>query len=662
MYKLRIKIFLGLLSAVLLVLAGKLVQLQVLRGHEYRRRAEEAMRAIEVLPVRRGQITDRKGRILAIDEPCFDLCLDYRLLTSDKAWIKRQKRLMARRLRISDAEAERLYDERRRLTWSIAQRQAEIAGLELDREVQRVIERVRAIRRIVNRDKLTDVTVRDERQAHPVVPGLDEATALKLRTQADWTIGAEIRPSHKRWYPYGHDACHAIGVTGAVWKEDMIARNLEADQADWLTRMQHNYLPGDVIGRTGVERMNERRLRGRRGYRRFRLSGETLREEPGVQGADAHLTLDIVLQKRIAALFEAKGFTGSAVVLTTGTPQAPQCEVLALVSVPTYDLNCYQADYAKLLADEVKLPLMHRAVVQRYQPGSTVKPIAALAGLGEGAIHLDTQITCRGYLYNPDSFRCWIWKAARCGHGPLCVVEAIQRSCNVFFYEVGNRVGARRMCKWFGMLGFADKPGMGLPSERPGTVPTERWLMQRKGRGDLPGDVRFMAVGQGLLTATPVHVAGAMATIARDGIHLAPMLVLEGGPKQARQDLPISPAYMHAVREGMYRVVNHRHGTAWKYFHGPGVEPLEGIELCGKTGTADTAPQRVDSNRNGRIDGQDRIVRTGNTAWFAGFAPHGRPQIAFAVAIEYVEGGGGRHAAPIAREIVSLCQEMGYVR
>jgi penicillin-binding protein 2 len=157
-------------------------------------------------------------------------------------------------------------------------------------------------------------------------------------------------------------------------------------------------------------------------------------------------------------------------------------------------------------------------------------------------------------------------------------------------------------------------------------------------------------------------MADAIATIARDGVFLSPMLALEAGPKQVRRDLPVIPAHMKAVKEGMYRVVNDRQGTAWHVFHDPGVIPVEGVEICGKTGTATTAPQRIDSNNNGRIDEGDQIVRSGDTAWFVGFAPRDNPQIALAVTVEYVEGGGGKNAGPIALEIVRLCKNMGYIR
>jgi len=663
MYKQRIKVFLGLVAAVFLLLVGKLVQLQVIEGKQYRLKAEEAMRKVSILPVMRGKITDRKGRTLAMDEPCFDLCLHYRLMTNNAAWIKGQTRQIAREKHIDKAEAAMVYQQRADKTWAMARDLAARAGMDLDEAIATAVEKVQAVRRIVNRDRAEEITVAEEEQCYPVIPGLDELTAIRLRTDAGQMIGMSVEPNHRRWYPYGSDACHVIGMTGKVWPEEMESLNIKEDQAPWLERMRSNYLPGDTIGKVGVEKMCEQYLRGRRGYRRFRLSGETLREEPTVQGGDVHLTLDIVLQKQIAEMFEAKGFTGSAVVLNLGEPRAPMNEVLAMVSVPTYDLNDYARNYPSLVKDEVRLPLMHRAIVQRYQPGSTVKPLAAIAALADGVITLTTTIECRGYMYNPESFRCWVYRNYGYGHGPLNVTEGLQHSCNIFFYTVGQRLGTRRLCDWFCMFGLAEPPGTGLPSERAGTVPTEQWLRARSNRGYQPGDARFMAVGQGLLTATPLHMAGAIATIARDGVFLSPMLALEGGPKQVRRDLPIVPAYIQAVKEGMYRVVNERiYGTAYKYFHGPGVTPVEGVVICGKTGTATTEPQRIDSNNNGRIDPDDQVVRSGDTAWFVGFAPRDNPQIALAVTVEYVEGGGGKNAGPIALEIVRLCKQMGYIR
>jgi penicillin-binding protein 2 len=663
------KILLGLIGIVLAMLAAKLYHLQIVRGGNYRVQAEEAMRSRELLAMQRGKITDRQGRILAIDEPCFDFCLDYRFLKSDPAWAAEQKRMLAVEVaqrepvdrRAAKAMVEQLYQQRAAATWAMADELTARQETKLHEQIARVMARVSEIRRLVNARRVQEVAVREERAFHAIVPGLDTDAAVKIQQRMEGLIGAAIRPSHKRVYHYGRHGCHMIGLTGEVSREEMSRHNLNEDHS-WSERMLANYLPGDVVGKTGVEKMSEAYLRGQRGVRTFRLTGETLSEVPPVQGADVHLTLDIAMQKEAEALLERRGMTGSIVVLTVGTGESPECDVLAMASVPTFDLNRYRKDFAKLAADEINLPLLHRSVVQRYQPGSTVKPLAALGALGANVIGPGGEIDCRGYLHDPGSFRCWIWEQFRATHGPQDVREALKHSCNVYFYEVGDRLGWKRLGDWYSMFGFNAVPGTGLPDEKAGTVPDEKWLQDRYRRTFRRGDARLMAVGQGLLTVTPLHVANAMATIARDGVLLTPRVALEGAPKQVRHDLPLDPRHVQAVREGMYQVVNESGGTAYKYFHGAGGADLGGIELCGKTGTATTSPQRIDTDEDGRITRNDQVVRVGDTGWFVGFAPYRSPQVAFAVCVEYVEGGGGKNAAPIAADLVRLCQEMGYIR
>jgi penicillin-binding protein 2 len=344
----------------------------------------------------------------------------------------------------------------------------------------------------------------------------------------------------------------------------------------------------------------------------------------------------------------------------------PTGQILAMVSEPGYDLNRYYDDYRLLTAEPtnlVYLPLLHRAVALRHPPGSTVKPITALAGLATGTITPDTVLPCApGYMgKSPTNFRCWIYKRYHRPHDDLDLVEAIMRSCNVYFFRVGDQVGHDALCQWFSLLGYDRPCGTGLPEEKSGRVPDSRWYRRVADRGVYPSDTWNMSIGQGEIGPTPLHVANAMATIARDGVLLSPRISLNAGPEQVRQTLPIPGEYIAAVREGMKRVVNQRDGgTAYRHFHGAGVG-LD-VTLCGKTGTAETAPQRVDSNENGRIDGQDMIVRQGDTAWFAGFAPHENPQVAFAVVVEYCQGGGGTNAGPIAREMVRLADELHYLQ
>lgn len=660
MYNRRIKIFLVIAGVTFLVLTVRLGHLQLVQGEQYRLRFERSLRHVRLLPAHRGRVLDRTGRRpLAEDIPCFDLALEYGFLAEDPRWIARRQREIARAEHVSPGRAAELYRQRAERTWQFARMLAEGQGEDLDRAVADIRDRVAAIREAVGGP------VREEYQAHPVVRGLDDTVEL------DGLVGTELHPSKKRWYPYGELTCHLVGVTGPVYREDLDERNLTpSDEPDRLTRRLQNYLPGDRIGKRGVELACEDILRGRRGYRRQKRTTEgpeLLEARAPEHGRDVVLTIDLALQEFLKD--RMAGLAGAAVVLSV-----PDGEVLASVSVPGYDPNRYWQDAGALLGDEVLHPVRNRAVWWRYPPGSTVKPVAALAGLSTGEIIPATTFNCRGYLHRPDAFRCWIYSRTGGGHGLLDLDDALKHSCNVYFYHVGETLGARQMSMWLHLFGFAGPPGAGLPEERAGVVPTEAWLARY--RPSQPrftrGDARMLAIGQGPFLATPMHVANAMAAIARGGELSPPVLIRERrqdgglqpfhpkGPLPARR-LPVTEEQLEVVRRGMYKVVNEPTGTSYRYFYGPGVTP-PGVNVCGKTGTAQTAPQRVDSNGNGRIDSGDRIVRSGDTAWFTGFAPYENPRIAFAIVVEYVESGGGAsNAGPIAHDLVGACRELGYL-
>ena len=476
-----------------------------------------------------------------------------------------------------------------------------------------------------------------------------------------------FRPEQRRSYPLDETACQIIGVLGRVTRERLEGHNLLADQDDYLTRLRHNYEHDDMLGISGVERMCEETLRGRRGYRQARRmarSTAVIAEVPAEDGRDVRLTLDVALQRDLTRLLEdmAEGRNGSLVVVAVGDNPAMGVQggdVLSMVSIPTYDLNRYYVDYAALVRETAELPLNHRAVAALYPPGSTAKPLAALAGLAERVIDVDTLFNCRGFLHSPDAFRCWIYKYGT-GHGDLNVTGAMKHSCNVFLYNVGELMGVPRLHYWYEKFGFVEKPGTGLAEEIKGRVADS---------GSVGSPARHMAIGQGPVACTPLHVADAMATIARRGRRITPGLVIEpdsARPPQTSYDLEIPPQEMAAVIEGMFQVANSSGGTAYKVFHGEEIrrgliEPLP-VAVCGKTGTAQAPPLRVDSDGDGRITRDDVIVREGDMAWFAGFAPRENPQIAFAVVVEYVtEGGGASIAAPIGRELVRQCHRHGYV-
>jgi len=654
LYKNRLKVF---IVAVILMFVGvvlRLGYLQIVKGDAYRLQYEKMLRNVESLPALRGRILDRNGYILAYDEPCYSLYLDYRLLTSNKKWRRRQIRAIARELSLPSDRAEKVFNLRLDTTLRLAEeaaklsRRKDLGVAELSpsqaaaarEDLQSTISRI--IWRMKRQEEIVGMTVRGQRQAHRVVSGLDENAAVALRGEVDKTVGASIRPDNRRRYPYKSTACHIIGFTTQVWKEDIERHNISAAKGDWFARNRVNYRDGDRIGRGGIEMMCEQYLRGRRGYR-VRQDRKLTEDRPAAQGQDVHLTVDIRLQKDIEALMG--GRNGCIVVLGV-----PNREVLAMVSVPTYDINRYQQDFKKLIADKVNLPLLHRAVKKLYPPGSTMKPLAALAALGAGTITPGTEYTCRGYLHVPGKFRCWHRLG---GHGSIDMVDALKRSCNVYFYRVGQGLGVGMLGDWLCGFGLADKPGTGLPEERAGHVPT---------RGTV-GESRLLAIGQGPMDATPLHVANAIATIAAGGEFRSPIIALEGSPKPVRRQLPVRSDHAEAVRRGMRKVVKEQGGTAHKYFR----TNMPRTAVCAKTGTATVRPHVPDFNSNGRADPEERasdMVLRGDMAWCVGFAPYRTPKYAFAVVVEYVTGGGGANAGPILRDLVHLLEnpQYGYLK
>ena len=600
----------------------------------------------ELLPTVRGKVLDRRGRLLAYDEPCFDFCLDYRMLKGSGStdverkaysrWVRRQVRNIRKQEGVSEQQANEIFEQRCERTWELAAELTDTPRNEISRLAENAVRRVEAIRRNVAGP------IREETLSHAVVPGLDEATSVKVRSRLDEMVGASVHPSHRRRYPRRNDACHIIGLLRPLNSiEDKQGRTTWKADVPIESKLASN-LPGDLIGASGIERLCEGLLRGSRGYRSLQRTGQMLEEIPARFGSDAQLTIDIELQR---ALADVLAKPGAIVVL-----DVPTGEVLAMVSLPTYDLNTYRREFERLSEDYVRLPLWNRAVSVRYPPGSTIKPMAALAGLGSGVITPTTTFYCKGYLHNPNEFRCWTWERHHSGHGNLDVVGALEHSCNIFFYNVGERLGVRRMCQWMGEFGFSDVPGTGLPEERSGQLPDPRRVIGL-------GEARFLAIGQGRINVSPMHVANAMATIARDGQFRTPLLVRQLEGRQKIRSIPSSAVQLRLVREGLYKVVNSPSGTAYKYVHDPEVE------ICGKTGTAQTAPRRIriDSDGDGTLDRWGPVVCEGDTAWFAGFAPYRNPRIAFAVVVEYSQTGGGATCGPIAKQVVSLCRDFGYM-
>ncbi len=638
MYKKRIIIFLSIIMLMSLAIAGRLWDLQFVQGEHWIEVAENMLQDTDLLPAERGKITDRNGNILAMDKSCIELCLDYRFITLDDRtarqdeWLDRQITLW-RNARLKEirnskgvdaAEAREIFAERQARTWEIVREMTAAGGVDLDSEIDRIKSRIRAVRDLIKMPSHL------ETQSHMIML-LDEMPAEDIEE----TVGLVFRPSTKRLY-YHNSACHIVGVVGQVNDNEMSEYNISEGKADRLTRMLNNYLPGDCIGKMGVEKMCESRLRGKRGFIRYRRDGsnEELLGEQAVSGQDVRLTLDIELQNTLAEKFEELNAKGCAIVL-----DVPTGEILAMVSIPTYDLNLYKSDktyYQSKVEDTANLPLLHRAISVLYPPGSSVKPMTAIAGLSSGVITPSTVFNCRGYFRDPlaEVFRCH----NRNGHGPLDMYEALQKSCNIYFEEIGERLGAARLTAYFSLFGIDQKPGTGLPGEKTGILPTEEYILRRYNRHSyLPADARFMSIGQVVIEATPLHIANVMATIARNGEFYSPIITRNGGPEQVRQLLPLAPQHLAAVRKGMYMVVNEPGGTAYNKIATRTV-------FCGKTGTAETS------------------INNSSMSWFAGFAPYNSPRVAFVVIIEHADDPEElQYKFKVMQTLMDKCEELGYL-
>lgn len=667
MFKLRLKILLTLIGMMLLVMLVRLGYLQLVRGDAYRQAAEDGLRSYEFPQGQRGRIFDRTGVILAEDVACHDLCLDYGFVNNEEWWTRRKIRDICKEKGLNyrdEEDRKQAMDElqqRRRTTWQLVGEVARARGQDARLQAEQITRRVQRWR------DAAGTTVAQEYTAHPVATALSEEEVNSLRPLMKDTVGATLVPSQYRRYPQSAVACHIIGVTGPVFREDADQWNWTAEKAGYVERMRHNLLPGDVLGKTGVERMCETWLRPQRGLRVYRRRGEMSYQEPARNGRDVHLTLDIGLQAELRDLLRRSRRNGAIVIIDVVSG-----DVLAAVSWPSFDLNTYRTKYNDLaglskqpdpknpqktiftkdaLYAKANKPLLSRAFTGVFPPGSTVKPFTGLAGLGEKVITPYSPIGCTGVNRhaNNQKPRCWIYKKySGQTHGSLDLFGGLKNSCNIYFVEVGHRLGPQRLTDWFHRFGFGERPGMGLSD-------TEESAGLLKQSGFQISDAWFMAIGQGF-AATPLQVAAAHATVARDGLYLSPRLSLEGAPEQTRRQLPITPAQAEVVRRGMHAVVHDRDGgTAYKAWQNAKAE-LD-VEIGGKTGTATAPPLKIDSNDDGK---PDAVVASGDHAWFAGFAPYQRPQIAFTVFLEYA-GSGGQNAAPVAKEALRLCEKFGYL-
>ena len=432
----------------------------------------------------------------------------------------------------------------------------------------------------------------------------------------------EMLMVHRRRYPHGGFMAHSSGYVGEVSSEQ-------------IEESGGRYKPGDIVGKAGLERQYNDHLMGIDGMRRSVVNSVgrevgRLEQTDAVPGKPIRLTIDYDLQ--LVAEEALVGKKGAVVAMDPKTG-----EVLAMASQPSYDPNDFAIRISKdewqQLNEDPERPLLDRAIQAQLAPGSVFKILMATAMLESKAVPADYHVFCPGSAeFYGRVFHDWDKK----GHGDVDVHKAIVHSCDVFFYNLGKQLGIDRISFYAGNLGLGHKTGVDLPGEEPGVMPSEAWKERLFHQKWYPGETISVAIGQGAIAVTPIQLAYVIGGIITGGRFHQPHLLLtnEAAPEI---DFPISDSTVETVTQGMYGVVNEQGGTG-------SLSKLPGIELCGKTGSA-----QVISNQGLARTGKQAALK--DNAWFVGFAPRQNPEIVVSVLVQGGEHGASA-AAPIAKNVV----------
>ncbi|SDX58760.1 penicillin-binding protein 2 [Thiocapsa roseopersicina] len=579
----------GLLAtAALSLVVVRLMHLQVDQHDHFTVLSRDNRVKVQPLPPARGLIYDAKGVLLADNHPSFSLEITIEKVGDLDATIDKLSRL------IGIAPQDRARFERQKR------------------------QRVRF-------------------QGVPIRLNLTPTEVARFAVDGHRFPGVDIRAELVRTYPLGEYTAHVLGYVGRINEQEL-------DRID-----KSNYAGSHFIGKGGLEKAHEALLHGQVGYQQVEVNARgrvirTLESQPPVSGKDLHLYLDIGLQQ---VAKEALGEERGAVVAIDPRNGG----VLALVSNPSFDPNLFvegisQTDYQALLSSPDK-PLYNRAVRGQYPPGSTIKQFVALAGLASGVTTSRRATYCSGAFSLPGHshrFRCW----RRGGHGALNLEQALVQSCDVYFYDLANRMGIDRLSGFLSDFGFGTLTGIDVAGELGGLMPTREWKQRVRKQAWYPGETLIVGIGQGSFLATPLQLAVATAAVANHGKVIRPQVAraaqTPGAP--AAEQLPMvshtielgDKQQWDQIIEAMAKVVES--GTARR------IRSTE-YRIAGKTGTS----QVFSLGQNQRYNAATLPKHLKDHALFVAFAPVDDPRIAIAVIVEN-GGGGGATAAPVARRIM----------
>jgi len=472
--------------------------------------------------------------------------------------------------------------------------------------------------------------------------------------------GANIEVGQTRHYPFEDVTAHVLGYVAPI-SETELSKNVYGD--DPLVRS-----PELRVGKKGIEKNYESLLRGSAGSSQLEVNayGRIIREletDDGKPGTSLTMTLDIELQKMAMQLMH--GQSGSAVVMN-----ADSGEILVLASAPGFDPNKFNngisvKDWEDLLSNAYT-PLLNKAVSGLYAPGSTFKAVTALAALDSGLVDPNYHVYCDGQIdLGNAKFHCW----KKGGHGTLDLTGAIRESCDVYFYDVAQKLGIDRIAETARGVGLGAATGIDIPGEKNGLIPDRRWKSQRFKAGWHKGETLVAGIGQGYILTTPLQLATMTAHIVNGGRRITPHLLLgdpnkddgvdeatdsakgEGDVADNSKGIKFSKKHLQFVVEAMNQVVNAPNGTA----HGARIS-TPGMEMGGKTGTAQVRRISMAERATGVIKNENLPWKERDHALFIGFAPVDKPKYVAAVVIEH-GGGGSAVAAPIARDLLREAQK-----
>jgi penicillin-binding protein 2 len=583
------------------LVVGRLVQLQVVKYDYYSQQSSGNRIRMAPVPPIRGLILDRQGRVLAQNTPSYQL----------------------------EITPEQVVD---------------LPG---------TLDRLVAIG-IIGADDLPEVRalIRGRRKfdTFVIAERLSEEQLAAFAVQRPWLPGLDVQARLGRRYPLGAFASHALGYVGGISADDL----KDLDRAAYAGTSQ--------IGKISVERSYEVDLHGASGHedvvvnahgRRIEVLGRT----PSTPGRDLILALDSDAQ--LVAEAALAGRRGAAVAIDPRNG-----EVLVFASVPNYDPNVMSAGIGRkayaALQEDIDRPLFNRALRGQYPPGSTIKPIVALAGLANNVRQPTDRVLCAGaYSLPGSSHRYRDWKPE--GHGSIDMRGAIEQSCDVYFYSLARDLGIERMGSFLEQFGLGAGTGLDMAGEQPGLVPSPAWkktaFKSRANQVWFPGETVIAGIGQGYLLATPLQLAHATATIAARGQRFEPRLVraFRDPATGAIEYLPPrplppvgdqDPAHWDVIIQGMEDVMHGARGTA------RAVGNAAQHRMAGKSGTA----QVFSVAQGAKYNASQVAERRRDHALFVAFAPLAAPQVAVAVIIENGESGS-KAAAPIARAIIEALVE-----